>query len=263
MVGALALGLLAPASWGAAFSASSTGVAGQVGGGVVEGTSCGSTFLTQSTSQSIAALNSISCNSGGLHTDNSYFRAYDMSGYPDGFDVCEVQIGIESAAAGAPGVGAGVTQPLTVNVYSNSGAAFPTGTLTLVGTAAVNVADQALTVLTVPLAASVPAGALEMVLEVFTPNGQTAGHSFFIGSNSLGESAPSYLQAPACGAVVPTPTGALGFANMQIVLNASGDPQIGGPSIIEIPTLGNWGVALLAMALTGAAFAVLRKRSAA
>ena len=63
-----------------------------------------------------------------------------------------------------------------------------------------NVADQALTVLTVPLAASVPAGALEMVLEVFTPNGQTAGHSFFIGSNNLGESAPSYLQAPACGA---------------------------------------------------------------
>ena len=90
MVGALALGLLASASWGAAFSASPTGVAGQVGGGVAEGAGCGSTFLTQSTSQSIAALNSISCNTGGLHTDNSYFRAYDMSGYPDGFDVCEV-----------------------------------------------------------------------------------------------------------------------------------------------------------------------------
>ena len=68
-----------------------------------------------------------------------------------------------------------------------------------------DVADQALTVLTVPLAASVPAGALEMVLEVFTPNGQTDGHSFFIGSNNLGESAPSYLQAPACGAVARRP----------------------------------------------------------
>ena len=79
MVGALALGLLAPASWGAAFSASTAGVAGQVGGGVVEGTSCGSTFLTHSTAQSITALNSISCNAGGLHTDNGYFRAYDMS----------------------------------------------------------------------------------------------------------------------------------------------------------------------------------------
>jgi len=262
MVGALALGLLASASWGATFSASPTGVAWQVGSRVAEGAGCGSTFLTRSTSQSIAALNSISCNTGGLHTDNSYFRAYDMSGYPDGFDVCEVQIGIESAAAGAPGVGAGITQPMTVNVYSNTGAAFPGGTLALVGTAAVDVADQALTVLTVPLAASVPAGALEMVLEVFTPNGQTAGHSFFMGSNNLGESAPSYLQAPACGAVVPTPTGALGFANMQIVLNASGDPGIGGPSIIEIPTLGSWGVVLLGMALAGAAFLVLRRRSA-
>ena len=124
MVGALALGLLAPASWGAAFSAGTSGVAGQVGGGVVEGTSCGAVLLTQSTAQSIVALNSISCNSGGLHTDNGYFRAYDMSGYPDGFDVCEVQVGIESATAGAPGVGAGITQPITVNVYSNSGAVF-------------------------------------------------------------------------------------------------------------------------------------------
>ena len=50
---------------------------------------------------------------------------------------------------------------------------------------------------------------------------------------------------------------------MQIVLNARGDEVIGGPSIIEVPTLGTWGVALLAMALAGAAFVVLRKRTAA
>jgi hypothetical protein len=262
VAGVLALGLLTSAAWGAAFSASTKGVSGQVGG-VAEGGGCGSTFLSRSTSQTIVALNSISCNAGGLHTDNRYFRAYDMAGYPDGFDVCEVQVGIESAAAGVPGIGAGVTQPVTVNVYSNSDAAFPAGTLTLVGTAAVEVADQALTVLAVPLAASVPAGALEMVLEVFTPNGQAAGHSFFIGSNGLGESAPSYLQASDCGASVPTSTGDLGFANMQIVLNASGDPQTGGPPIVEIPTLGTWGVAWLAVALAGAAFLVLRKRTAA
>lgn len=258
MMGALALCLLASASWAAGFSVNATGVAGQTGGGVVEG-ACGATVLSQTTSQSIVALNSVSCNSGGLHADNSYFRAFDMSAYPTGFDVCEVQVGVEEA------VGAGGAQPITVNVYANSGTGFPAGTLTLLGTASPSVADQSLAIVTVPLAASVPAGTTQMVVEVFTPDGQTAGHSFFIGSNNLGESGPSYLAAAACGITVPTPTSAIGFANMQIVLNVSGD-AVGGPpppNVVEVPTLGGWGLALLGVVLAGAAFVALRKRAVA
>ncbi len=257
MVGALALAGLASTAWGAGFSASTTGVAGQTGN-LVEGTvACGATLLTQSTSQSIIAVNSVSCNSGGLHTDNSYFRAYDMSAFPDGFDVCELQVGVEQA------VGAGGTQPMTVNVYANSGGAFPAGTLALLGTAGVSVADQSLTVLTVPLAVGIPAGTTEMVLEVFTPNGITAGNSFFIGSNNLGESGPSYLMAADCGLTAPTPTGDIGFGNMQIVLNASGDAVAPQQNVIEVPTLGGWGLALLGVVLAGAAFLALRKRAIA
>ncbi len=257
-VGAVLLVLLTSASWGAGFSHNTLGAAGQAGG-ATEGTACGATLLTQSTSQSILALNSVSCNAGGLHTDNSYFRAYDMSAFATGFDVCEIQVGVEEA------VGTGGVQPITVNVYANSGAAFPNGTLALLGTASPSVADQSLTVLTVPLAASVPAGTTEMVIEVFTPDGQTAGNSFFIGSNNLGESGPSYLAAADCGITVPTPTSGIGFANMQIVLNASGD-AVGGPpppSVVEVPTLGGWGLALLVVVLAGAAFVALRKRAVA
>lgn len=259
MMGAVGLVLLASASWGAGFSTSSTAVSGMAGGGIVEGGGCGATLLTQSASQSILAGNSASCNAGGLHTDNSYFRAYDMSGFPDGFDVCEVQVGVEQA------VGAGGFQPITVNVYSNAGGPFPAGSLTLLGTASPSVGDQSLTILTVPLAASIPAGTTEMILEVFTPNGQVAGNSFFIGSNNLGESAPSYLTAADCGVAVPTPTAGIGFPDMHVVLNAVGDPQTGQPpvSIIAVPTLDGWGLALLAVVLAGAAFMALRKRSAA
>lgn len=258
MMGAALLVLLASASWGAGYSHSATGVAGQVGRGT-EGSPCGATLLTQSTSQSIIALNSVSCNAGGLHTDNSYFRSYDMTAFASGFDVCEIQVGVEEA------VGTGGSQPITVNVYANSGAAFPNGTLALLGTASPSVADQSLTVLTVPLAASVPAGTTEMVIEVFTPDGQAAGNSFFIGSNNLGESGPSYLAAADCGITVPTPTAGIGFANMQIVLNASGDAAGGPPppSVVEVPTLGGWGLALLVVVLAGAAFVALRKRAVA
>ena len=247
--------LLASPSWSAGFSANPAGIAGQAGGGIVEG-GCGATVLTQSTSQTIVALNSVSCNGSGLHTDNSYFRAYDMSGFPDGFDVCEIQVGVEQAES------FGGTQPITVNVYANTGGTFPAGALVLLGTAPVSVADQSLTVLDVPLAASVPAGTTEMVLEVFTPNGQAAGNGFFIGTNDLGQSGLSYIEAPDCNVLSPTPTGDIGFPNMHIVLNAVGDEQIAAPPV-EVPALGGWGLTLLVVFLGGAACIALRKRSLA
>ncbi|MEO8197669.1 MAG: proprotein convertase P-domain-containing protein [Thermoanaerobaculia bacterium] len=176
---------------------------------------CGTNSLTQSTTQTITAGNSVSCNAGGLHTDNSYWRAFSIAAFPGGFNACEVEFGIEQAT-GATG-----SQPVTVNVYSSTGAAFPGGTLVLQGTATVNVADQAATVLSVPLAATIPAGA-QMVAEIFTPNGQAAGNSFFIGSNADGESAPSYLSAADCGIATPTTTGTIGFPDMMIVMNVRG-----------------------------------------
>ena len=48
---------------------------------------CGTTTLTQSTAQTITNGASVSCNAGGLHTNNSYFRAFSLGAFPDGFDV--------------------------------------------------------------------------------------------------------------------------------------------------------------------------------
>ncbi len=179
--------------------------------------------ITHSATQNIVSGNSVSCNAGGLHTDNSYFRAFDLNSFGITFDfnVTEVSIGVETAA------GTGGTQPITVNLWISS-QPFPTGfpgSVTQIGTASVNVPDQTLTIFPIAVTGLAPAGS-ELVVEIFTPNGQTAGHSFFIGSNPDGETGPSYLLAADCGVTTPTTTGAIGFPTMHIVMNVTGDEII-------------------------------------
>ncbi|HEY1015662.1 MAG TPA: putative Ig domain-containing protein [Herpetosiphonaceae bacterium] len=179
----------------------------------------GGTVISQSTSQTILAQNSISCNQNGLHTDNSYFRAYDLSafGINGDFAITAVQIGIERAQTPSGG------QPVTIRLYNAAAfpAGFPGGAM-LIGATTVTVANQSATVLPIPISATSVAGSL-LIAEVFTPNGQATSNLFFIGSNNLGQSGPSYIQAAQCGAAAPTNTAAIGAANMHIVLNVIGD----------------------------------------
>jgi len=97
----------------------------------------------------------------------------------------------------------------------------------LIGTTSTTVADQADTVINIPVTGSAPAGS-QLVVEVFTPDGEVAGNLFFIGSNTAAETGPSYLSAAACGVVTPTTTAALGFPNMHIVMNVNGCEQVQG-----------------------------------
>jgi hypothetical protein len=216
---------------------------------------CAPQTITHSASQAIIPLNSVSCNSPLGHTDNFYYRAFNLPafGIGTGFEVQSIDIGIEEATAGitaaskggppnasgkasiskktSPARPSGGSQPVTVNIYTSS-MAFPAGfpgSLTLIGTASIMVADQSGTILNVPITGTAPAGS-ELVVEVFTPNGQATGNFFFIGSNSAGETGPSYLRAPDCGITAPTPTGSIGFPEMQIVMNVNGCVQgaVGG-----------------------------------
>ncbi len=234
--------------------------AGPIGGGC--------TTITQSSSQAITPLNSVSCNNGVGHTDNSYWRAFSLTsfGITGAFDVQSIDIGIEDAISGGaaatpgpkslsksnkkasskstgtagsksgtkkPSGPAGTGQPITVRIYTSS-SAFPTGfpgSLTLIGTASTMVADQSGTILNVPITGTAAAGS-ELVVEVFTPDGEAVGNLFFIGSNAAAETGPSYLSAAACGVTTPTTTAALGFPSMHIVMNVNGCEQVtgGGPT---------------------------------
>ena len=186
--------------------------------------------LTQSTSSAITPLNSVSCNNGTGHTDNSYWRAFNMASVTGGhqYVVKAVAFGVESANN---------TQPVTVRLYANNGGAFPAGTLTEIGAATVNIMpNQSGNVVTVPLGATVPPNTGELVMELFTPDGTTAGNLFFVGSNKAPQSGPSYVSAAACEITTPTDLAALGFPNMHIVFHVLGACPDHTPSPTPRPT---------------------------
>ncbi len=196
------------------------------------------TTMTHSASQAITAANSISCNAGGLHSDNGYLRTFTLDDFGIGgdFNVTAVEMAIEAAT------GAGGTQPVTVNLYTLNGA-LSWANLTLIGTVDTAIVDaDAGTVVSIPVTGVASAGST-LVVEFFTPDGQTAGHSLFVGSNAAGQTSPSYLAAVDCGATEPTDIATLGFPDMHIVMNVVGD--VGSTDMIwlsESPITGTIGI---------------------
>ena len=138
------------------------------------------------------------------------------------YNVNMVSFGVESANN---------SQMVTVRLYTNSGGAFPGGTRTQIATTDVTVGPaNNNTVVSAPLTAVVPAGTSELVMELFTPDGTTGSHLFFVGSNTATQTGPSYISAAACGITTPTDTAAIGFPNMHIVFNVLGTCGGGTPT---------------------------------
>lgn len=179
------------------------------------------TTISHSNSQTVQSQNSVACRDQdtGLHAANSYVRIFDLANdfnINSEFNVTAVEFGVESAE------GAGGNQPVSVNLYL-----LEDNTLMPIGMADVNLSDQALTIASVPVNGTVPAGSV-LVVEVLTPNGQNEGNSFLIGSNSAGESDPSYIYAPDCNVNSVTPLSNIGFPNMHIVMNVKGNEGMAG-----------------------------------
>jgi hypothetical protein len=177
--------------------------------------------ITESTTQVIVDGNSVSCNTGGITAQNSYWRAFNMNTFTGGLDynVTAVQFAIEQAVGGVGG-----SQSATVNLYANHGSPFPLGDWqsNMIATVPVNIPDQNDSIFNVPVAVTAPGSALELVMEVNIPDGSAQGNVFFIGSNTDPETGPSYLSAADCGITDPTPTGDIGFPDMHIVFNVDG-----------------------------------------
>jgi uncharacterized repeat protein (TIGR01451 family) len=190
-------------------------------------------MLTHSASQVIQQFNSVHCGSGGVHADNSYLRVFHLPdfGINVDFSVVGVEVGIESASSGP--------QPATINLYTLDGI-LAWANLTLIGSVNVSIANQALTVYNIPITADAPAGST-LVVELFTPSGSSGAHSFFVGSNNLGQTAPTYLAAEACGLSQPTDTAAIGFPDMHMVMNVTGiaEELLPIPWLSEDPESGN------------------------
>lgn len=178
-----------------------------------------------------------------------------MTAYAGGGQYCtnSVSFGVEFA---------NTIQPITVRLYTTSN--FPTGfpgSLTQIATTTINVSSvHNGSVMTPPLFVTVPAGTQQLVMELFTPNGQPGGYRFFAGSNAASETGASYLSASACGLTTPTTTAAIGFPNMHIVFDVNGSCSCPSPTPCPIfnvtgtlgqcTTAGPSGMALSGVTLT-------------
>ncbi|CAG0965474.1 hypothetical protein PLCT2_01009 [Planctomycetaceae bacterium] len=171
--------------------------------------------LTQSTDPNTVTNGiSVSCNAGGYHADNSYYRAYTIAANAT---ITSVRFGVEEDSGGP--------NPLEFKIYSSS---TPTGTpllasLTQLGsTSTVNTPGDSswnLTVRTLPLAQPINVTTGQrIVVEIFTPSNQGVGGSFFIGSNSAGQTTTGFLRAPACGVADLSPISGIA-ANMHVILD--------------------------------------------
>jgi len=181
----------------------------------------GGTTISHSNSQTVQSQNSVACRdqNTGLHTANSYVRIFDLANefnINSEFNVTAVEFGVESAE------GAGGNQPVAVNLFL-----LEDNTLMPIGMASVNLSDQALTIASVPVNGTVPAGSV-LVVEIFTPDGESEGNSFLIGSNSAGQSDPSYIYAPDCDIDSITNVSDIGFPDMHIVMNVKGNEGSAG-----------------------------------
>ena len=170
------------------------------------------------------------------------------------FNITGITIGVELAQSGG-----GTGQPLTVNLYTiPNGAALTFANLTQIGQAVFpNFADTSLSLVDLAVTGTVSDPASQdLVVEIFTPDGQDAGNSFFIGSNANGEIKPSYLAASDCGISEPATTASIGFPDMHILMLVDGVEA----SAERIPTLSEWGMILMGLILAASAYGVLRRQ---
>jgi hypothetical protein len=197
--------------------------------------------ITQSVSATIISLNSVSCNNGIGHTQNSYLRRFKLAtdhAILTAFTVSNVSFGVEEASSGT-----GAGQPLVVNLYTiPTAAAFTFPNMTSIGTTgALNIPDESLILHSVPVAGVVASPTTQdLVVELLTPDGQAAGNLLFIGSNNLGQTRPSFLAASACGVNNPTDTAAIGFPGMHLIMGVTGSEgatAVGGSSWGRVKTL--------------------------
>lgn len=191
--------------------------------------------ITQSNSFDLIA-GSVACSSGGKSTVNSYGRGFTVGGP---FSVSSAFFGVEIARDNRG------AQSITVDLYdgwtTQGDNLFMTGGL--IGTSTFDLGDMAMAIHTLGINAVSNTGQIGMVVtsnDDGTSNGFDTG--FYIGSNNLGQTGPSYIAAADCGIPDLLDLGAIGFGDMHMVMGLEGSPV---PEPASIAALGLGALVLL------------------
>jgi hypothetical protein len=186
--------------------------------------------ITHSLSQTIMAENSVACSEdGGESTaENGFLRTFfleDFGIYGD-FEISQVSFGIEALNDNSIDI--------TVNLYTLDALEFTYANMTLIGSSSETIPPQALTIMSMPISATAPAGST-LVVEIDAPDMSDTA-AFFIGSNDQGQTASSYIRSASCGMPQPTDFSTIGFPNVHIVINVTGEE----PPVCDAPGSVDW-----------------------
>lgn len=163
--------------------------------------------LTQSVDNvNVVMGNSIACQNGfGFTSENNLYRAYNTTtqGLFSPFSVTAVRFGVENVFSLD---GAGIRMTMCVHADPTPGDLTTVADLVTLAEESFILGDQALTIVERQFACP-PVfnvnGTDDLVIELVNEDGRFNGRAFFVGSNVMGETSPSFIAATACGIANP------------------------------------------------------------
>jgi hypothetical protein len=150
--------------------------------------------------------------------DNTWWRYFyrHQFGLNGDLRVTKVRFGVEQASSSAG------WQPITVKLYALEIDLFGETKMTLIEEVTEFIADQKMTLVTIPVDAMLDEHehlAVSVAPADFGALGME-GSMFFIGANRLGQTAPSFISCPSAGDATPVPYGRIAddAANLAVVM---------------------------------------------
>lgn len=183
----------------------------------------GNPTLTQSLDQAIPDPHGVACTSGGVSTDNYFARSYDLSVIHEtagkDYTVHCVEVGI--------GLNSGADHVATVTIYIDNDHGAPTAPgvdLSALGSTELVIPEgtqMKVLVATFDTPIVVPADST-MVVELFVPSPTPSAFEIRPGTNGAGETAPTYIMAPACLVFTYVTMASIGWPDQHWVQNVIG-----------------------------------------
>jgi hypothetical protein len=168
--------------------------------------------LTQTTSQTLKAGNTLACGNATGTRANNYYRVFDLPamGITGPFSVTQVSFQVEHCHHNS---NTGCTLAVRVGTYNGTpGATLSTAAMTILASNASVAVPEIIEnpgpppvtpggTVNAPVTATIPAGS-KLLVEVDAPDGANT-YSFYMGSNDGGEGGLGYILAPICSITTP------------------------------------------------------------
>ena len=227
--------------------------------------------ITQNTDpNTLVGGTSVACQSGGITTDNHWWRLFDLDddhGLLNTLTVASLDYGIETAV--------GPTQNITATMYClDEGLPFELAFLTQVGMNTVAQPDADLEFFNIAVDGSCDTASQDLAVDMSTEDclaGEANCLSLFIGMNDLGESATTYIHADDCGILDPVDVNVVDFADHHVVyvVNGEADGGTGDGGAGDggdgdgggVPSATVSGLLLMVLVLLGSSAYFLRRRA--